>query len=43
MASPPFMKAALLSLSSDPSSGLFYFARYAAAAALLMAGFNAVA
>ena len=35
--------AALLTLSTDPSSGLFLFARYAAAAILLMAGFNAVA
>lgn len=36
------MKAALYSISSDPTSGLFLFARYAAGALLLMAGLNAV-
>ena len=37
------MKAALFSASSDPTSGLFLFARYAAAAILTMLGINAVA
>ena len=37
LSSPPAMKAAFLS----PSSGVFLFVRYAAAATLLMVGLNA--